>query len=220
MKTLYGVGVGPGDPELVTLKAVRLIRTADYVFVPRSKQDKPGMAEAIVAEYLEGKNIVYLHFPMGPDNSERYKQAAETIDKTLKGGEVGVFITIGDPMVYSTYAYIMFEAQKLGMEQVIVPGITSFNAAASTLGIPVTLKNEKFYLADGSVDEEILQRVQTVCILKPRKEKADTLEKLEKYGFEYAYIKRCSLPQEEILKEKDSIMQDHDYMTVIFARRH
>ena len=219
MKTLYGVGVGPGDPGLLTMKAINLIRKAAYVFVPRTREDKQGMAEAVVAEYLEGKNIVYLYFPMREDNSERYKQAAETINSTLKDGEIGVFITIGDPMVYSTYSYVMFEAQQLGIKQVVVPGVTSFNAATATLRIPMTLKKESFYLADGFVDEEILQRVNSLCVLKPHKDKANTLEKLEKHQFQYIYIKHCSLPEEVILIEKEQIMQDRTYMGLIFARR-
>lgn len=219
MKTLYGVGVGPGDPELVTLKAIRIIREADYVFVPRSRIDDQGMAEKIVAEHLDGKNVIYVHFPMGPDNSELYKRTAEKIYTTLDDNETGAFITIGDPTVYSTFTYVMFEVQKLGMNFMIVPGIASFSAAAAALRLPLTIKDESFYLADGCVDEDILQRVHSVCVLKPRKKHVETLRKFEQYGFEYAYIKRCSLPQEEILREKEQIMQDRDYMTVLFARK-
>ena len=219
MKTLYGVGVGPGDPELLTVKAISVIQNADYVFVPRSKPEEQGMAEAIVAEYLNEKKLVYLHFPMGPDNSERYKQSAEKIDDILEDGETGAFITLGDPMTYSTFTYVMFEAQKLQMRLIIVPGISTFNAAAAALRLPVTIKGENFYLVDGCVDEEILRRVQSVCVLKPRKENAATLKKLEKHDFDYSYIKRCSFPEEEILRDRESIEQDRDYMTALFARK-
>lgn len=220
MKTLYGVGVGPGDPELLTVKAIKVIRSADYVFVPRSKPEEQGMAEAIVAEYLDGKKLVHLHFPMGPDNSELYRKTAEQIDETLQDGESGAFITIGDPAIYSTFSYVMSEAQKYRMNFVIVPGISTFNAAAAALHLPITVKDESFYLADGFVDEEVLQRVQSVCVLKPRKENAETLEKLEKHGFEYHYIKRCSFPEEEILRNRQAIEKDRDYMTALFARKH
>ncbi|GAK49866.1 uroporphyrin-III C/tetrapyrrole/corrin/porphyrin methyltransferase [Candidatus Moduliflexus flocculans] len=219
MKTLYGVGVGPGDPELVTLKAIRVIREADYIFVPRPKKESEGMAEAIVAEHLAGKQVVYLHLPMGADNSERYREIASEIDATLRDDENGAFITIGDPMVYSTFAYLMFAAQTLGIRTRIVPGIPSFVAASAALGEPLAIRDDSFYLADGSVDEEILRRVQTVCVLKPRKELAHTLDKFEQYGFDYAYLKRCSLPEEEIIRDRDRIAQDRDYMTLLFARK-
>lgn len=219
MKTLYGVGVGPGDPELVTLKAIRVIREADCIFAPRPKKESEGMAETIVAEHLTGKQVVYLHLPMGADNSERYREIANEIDATLRDGESGAFITIGDPMVYSTFTYLMFAAQTLGIQTRIVPGIPSFAAASAALGEPLAIRDDSFYLADGSVDDEILRRVQTVCVLKPRKELAQTLDKLERYGFEYAYLKRCSLPEEEIIRDRDRIAQDRDYMTLLFARK-
>jgi len=219
MKTLYGVGVGPGDPELLTVKAIRVIQAADYVFVPRSKPEEVGMAEAIVSEYLEGKTLIYLHFPMGPDNSELYRETAKIIDQTLLDGESGAFITIGDPTIYSTFTYVMFEAQTRRMVVEIVPGISSFSAAAAALSLPITIKDESFYLADGHVDEEVLQRVQSVCVLKPRKENAETLKKFETHDFDYNYIKRCSLPEQEILHDRESIVRDRDYMTVLFARK-
>ena len=219
MKTLYGVGVGPGDPELVTLKAIRIIREADYIFVPRPKKDSEGMAETIVAEHLTGKQVVYLHLPMGADNSERYREIANEIDATLRDGESGAFITIGDPTVYSTFTYLMFAAQTLGIQTRIVPGIPSFAAASAALGEPLAIRDDSFYLADGSVDDEILRRVQTVCVLKPRKELSQTLDKLERHGFDYAYLKRCSLPNEEIIRDRDRIAQDRDYMTLLFARK-
>ena len=219
MKTLYGVGVGPGDPELVTLKAIRVIREADCIFAPRPKKESEGMAETIVAKHLTGKQVVYLHLPMGADNSERYREIANEIDATLRDGESGAFITIGDPTVYSTFTYLMFAAQTLGIQTRIVPGIPSFAAASAALGEPLAIRDDSFYLADGSVDDEILRRVQTVCVLKPRKELAQTLDKLERHGFDYAYLKRCSLPEEEIIRDRDRIAQDRDYMTLLFARK-
>ena len=123
--------------------------------------------------------FVYAHIPMGADNAERYVRIAQLIDQTLHDDETGAFLTLGDPLVYSTYAYIMFEAQKYGIETRIIPGITSFTAAASALTMPMALKDESVYLADGHVDEDVLRRVQTVCVLKPRREKAETLEKFE-----------------------------------------
>ena len=219
MKTLYGVGVGPGDPELLTLKAARVIREADYVFVPRPKKGVAGMAETIAADHLAGKTCVYLHLPMGAENAERYREMAETIAETLRDGERGAFITLGDPGVYSTFAYLMIAAQTLGLHIEIIPGIPSFAAASAALRQPITTRDESFYLTDGIVDEDILRRTQAVCVLKPRKEMADALEKLERHGFEYAYVKRCSLPDEEILRERERIAQDRDYMTLLLARK-
>lgn len=219
MKTLYGIGVGPGDPDLITVKALKCIQQANHIFVPRPHIQKPGAAETIAAEYLHTKSVVPLGFPMGQENTRHYRQAAVLINKTLQDGQTGTFLTIGDPLVNSTYTHIMFETQRLGIQQIVVPGITSYQTAAATLQIPITLKDERFYLADGYIDEVILERVNSVCLLKPFKDKVNTLKKLERRGFQYAYVKYCSYPNEEILREPSQILQDNTYMSIIVARK-
>ncbi|EYE89228.1 cobalt-precorrin-2 C(20)-methyltransferase [Fervidicella metallireducens AeB] len=217
MKKLYGIGIGPGDKELITLKAYNLIRECDYIFIPQSKGES--LAGKITSDYVTDKKVIELEFPMGEDNGERYKNAAEKINEILKDGERGTFLTLGDPMTYSTYIYLMLELKKKNVEVETIPGITSFNAAASRLGIPLTLRDESFYLADGSVDEEILKRVNTVCILKISKNKHETIERLEKHGFSYIYVKRCTQENETIIYDKEEMLRDMDYMSLIFARR-
>jgi precorrin-2/cobalt-factor-2 C20-methyltransferase len=203
----------------MTVKALKCIQQADYVFVPRPHIQKPGAAETIAAEYLCSKIVVPFEFPMGQENTGRYRQTASLIDETLQDGQTGAFLTIGDPLVNSTYTSIMFETQRLDIQQIIVPGITSYQAAAATLHTPITLKNECFHLADGYIDETILARVNSLCLLKPSKEKANTLKLLEKFGFQYAYVKYCSYPNEEILREPSQILQDNTYMSIIIARK-
>lgn len=217
MKKLYGIGIGPGDKELITLKAYNLIRDCDYIFIPQSKGES--LAGKITSDYVTDKKVIELEFPMGEDNGERYIKAAEKINEILKDGERGVFLTLGDPMTYSTYVYLMLELKKINVEVETIPGITSFNATASRLGIPLTLRDESFYLADGSVDEEILKRVNTVCILKISKNKQETIERLEKHGFNYIYVKRCTQENETIIYDKEEMLKDTDYMSLIFARR-
>ena len=156
---------------------------------------------------------------MGEDNEERYRNAANKINEILGEDEVGVFLTLGDPMTYSTYLYLLFELKKTDLNVETIPGITSFNAAASILSMPLTLKDESFYLADGILDEEILKRVDTVCVLKIIKNKLDIMDKLTKHGFEYVCVKRCTQENEELIYEKSEILKDNDYMSLIYARR-
>ena len=217
MRKIYGIGVGPGDKELITLKGYNLIRSCDYVFLPSSKGDS--LAGRIVSDYIKDKRVIELDFPMGEDNEERYKSAAIKINGTLGEGDVGVFLTLGDPMTYSTYLYLLFELKKMDLKVETIPGITSFNAAASRLSMPLTLRDESFYLADGLLDEEILKRVNTVCVLKIIKNKLDILEKLTKHGFEYVCVKRCTQENETLIYEKSEILCDKDYMALIYARR-
>lgn len=216
MKILYGIGIGPGDKELLTLKAYRLIRTCDCVFVPESRGES--LAGMIAHEYIKDKKIVKLSFPMGEDNSRNYREAARIVGDTLKDEEAGVFLTLGDPMTYSTYAYLMKELDAAGITTETIPGITSFNAAASILGLPITVKDESFYLADSDVDEEILKRVASVCILKVARNKESIISKLEKHGFDYTYVKRCTQSSQKLLRDKAEILEDQDYMSLIFAR--
>lgn len=217
MKTLYGVGLGPGDPELLTIKAQRLIKESDYVFIPSSKGES--LAATIAKSYISHKNIIELEFTMGENNSTRYKEAAKKIVATLKENQNGVFLTLGDPLIYSTFIYLMKELSKLGIKTFTVPGITSFTSAASLLGRPLTLKDESFYLCDGDIDEEILKRVDSVAILKVTRRLEEIIGKLENHGFKYAYIKRCTQENQRVLFNKEDILLDRDYMSLIIGRR-
>jgi precorrin-2 methylase len=111
------------------------------------------------------------------------------------------------------------EVRKLGIETQAIPGIPSFTAAAAAAGSPIALRDEHIYLTDGGVNESVLQNVHTVCILKPRRKIAETLETLEKYNFRYTYIKHCSLPQETILDKREAILQDHEYISLVIAKK-
>ena len=217
MRKIYGIGVGPGDKELITLKGYNLIRSCDYVFLPSSRGNS--LAGEIVSDYIVDKKVIEIEFPMGENNVERYKLAAIKINETLGENEMGVFLTLGDPMTYSTYLYLMLEILKTDLSAETIPGITSFNAAAARLSMPLTLRDESFYLADGTLDVEILKRVDTVCVLKIIKNKLDIIDKLTKHGFEYVCVKRCTQDNEKILYEKLEILEDKDYMSLIYARR-
>lgn len=217
MKKVFGIGIGPGDPELLTLKAHRLITECDYVFIPESKGES--LAGHICRAYISDKKVIGLSFPMGEVNVLRYKQAAELIDNTLKENEIGVFLTLGDAMTYSTYIYLAQELNRISIETETIPGITSYHAAAAILGHPITIRDESFYLADGDVDEAVLRKINTVCVLKVSKNKSAIIEKLEQAGFEYAYVKRCTQDTEKVLYKKHEILGDNDYMSLIYARR-
>ncbi len=172
----------------------------------------------ISQEYIKDKKLIELSFPMKEDNRRRYKTAALKIDEILKEEETGVFLTLGDPMTYSTYSYLMKELEHLNVSTETVPGITSYNAAASVLGLPVTLRDEGFYLADGDIDEEILKRAASVCILKVNKNKKSIISKLEKHGFDFTYVKRCTQQAQKVINDRQEMLEDEDYMSLIFAR--
>ncbi|MBQ8983114.1 MAG: precorrin-2 C(20)-methyltransferase [Lachnospiraceae bacterium] len=151
---LYGIGVGPGDPELMTLKSVRLIEESDILFLPAKSREKC-MAYRIAAQavgHLAEKEYLCHEFPMVPDK-EIMDQAHDEITKLLAEelvqGKTVAFLTIGDPSIYSTYSYIQERLVADGYEVKTVSGVPSFCAVAARLGIPLGLWAEEIHILSG-----------------------------------------------------------------------
>ena len=216
MKKLYGIGTGPGDSELLTLKAVKEIESASVIFAPNNKGKN--MALNTVENFIQGKRIVLLDFPMGKVERKDYINAAEIIYDEIPDGGTGAYLTIGDPMIYSTFIYIMEELEKRNIQVEIISGIPSFVAGAAKSKTPLTLKGESFLLCD-EFNEEILSEVDSICILKTLDNKEEILKTLEKEDYIYKYMKRVTLKNEEILTDKEEIFKDRDYISFIIGRR-
>ena len=144
---LYGVGVGPGDPELLTVKAVRVIREADVVAAPN-----PGTSRAaldIVPASTAGKPILDCPSPMHRDRAAAkaaYARTAEDICALLERGKTVAMLTLGDPTVYSTYMYVHRLVEEKGYEARVIPGVPSFCAAAAALGTPLCEGKERLLI--------------------------------------------------------------------------
>jgi precorrin-2/cobalt-factor-2 C20-methyltransferase len=151
---LIGIGVGPGDPELVTVKAVRLLREAGRIFVPVLAAGEPGRAEATVRSYVDGEHVERLVFALNERTSaerrERYWDAAgERVAQWLRStGGTAAFATIGDPNVYSTFSYLAETVQALipAVTVETVPGITAMQALAAAAGVPLVEGTESLVL--------------------------------------------------------------------------
>ena len=132
---LYGIGVGPGDPELLTLKALRIIKESDVIALP-GEVAKDTVAYKIVAgiyNELSHKELLAVPMPMTKDPvklQESHDNGAKLIEEHLKAGRQVAFLTLGDPTVYSTYLYVHKRLQEMGYEVEILSGITSFCAVA------------------------------------------------------------------------------------------
>lgn len=140
---LYGIGVGPGDPELITVKGADLLSRCPHVFVPKSKKATESVALAIAGRYIgQDTQIHELLFPMTADKeklSYHWRENAQTVASVLETGDDACFITLGDIFLYSTFIYLLREIRKIlpAVNIVSVPGITSFSAAASLSLFPL-----------------------------------------------------------------------------------
>lgn len=200
---LIGLGLGPGNPELLTLRAVRLLKEADTVFVPGR------IAHELVAPYREP---VMLDFPMTDDETKIRECMRENARKIAPDAEKGlaVFGILGDPNFFSTFSRLcdILAETHPGIECRTEPGISSITAFAAAVGVSI---NEGFSVSDGTVsDTKILMKVR-----KPR-EKADTL-KTEGYR-EFVLVERMFFPDMKVYRNAD-LPAKSDYMSVMYARK-
>ena len=141
--TLYCVGCGPGDPDLLTLKAINIIKNAEVIYTPTARENKPSVALSIVEKFLAEKTeIRQLVFPMVKDYEklrEHWKTNAKEIADAVRNGKKAVYLTVGDPSLYSTWIYIHREMCKnyKDIEIEIVPGITSIFSFSAEIKTPI-----------------------------------------------------------------------------------
>jgi precorrin-2/cobalt-factor-2 C20-methyltransferase len=148
---LIGVGVGPGDPELLTVKGVRALRRAGTVFVPVGEEGGTGRAEAVVLAYTEPARVRRLTFALAGDPSEReasWDRAGAAVAEAVGAGRVAAFATLGDPGVYSTFAYLAATVRDLlgDLEVEMVPGVTAMQDLAARSGTALVEGRERLAL--------------------------------------------------------------------------
>ena len=187
----YGIGVGPGDSELLTVKAVRIIKEVDCIFAPRADSKVSSLALDIVADVCNGKRVVEQVYPMVKDKSKleaAWLASANEIKSEIDTGNSVAYLTIGDPLTFSTYCYLLQQLSKIIPSQNIhtIPGITSYNAAASLANFSLIEQSEKLAIipVSGEVNElrPILDSFDTVILMKVAKKLDEVIELLEEKG--------------------------------------
>ncbi len=221
---LYGVGVGPGDPELVTLKAVKLLQAADIIAVP-DKGSGEKTALNIVKEHIQGKEILYCATPMIRDIKkldESYSRIAQQICGLLDQGKSVAFITLGDPTVYSTYIYIHKKVVDLGYEAEIIPGVTSFCAVAAKLGRSLCEGADRLMIVPASHKalDDCLKLDSNFVFMKAGREITALKEKLAEYDIleNAGMIENCGMAGEKIYPEFAQLEEPSGYFSVVLAR--
>ncbi|MDD3225234.1 MAG: cobalt-factor II C(20)-methyltransferase [Clostridium sp.] len=219
MAKLYGIGVGPGDSELLTVKAVRILKKCSVVVVPSPRPKGDSAALSIAKEYInEAAEVIIKYFPMSKNKEEDIKEAFKCIEEKLKSGKDVAFLTIGDPFIYSTYIYLLQYINKKGYSTETVPGIPSFCAAASLTGEPLVIGNESLLIIPASELNKIRDN-KNVVIMKFYKQRKEVLDFLELNKFDYTCVKRAGREGENILKNREDILEESDYMSLIIAHR-
>lgn len=202
---LYGVSVGPGDPELMTLQAVRRLQSCPVIAAPQTKSGQMLALEiAQGAVDLTGKTIVPLHFPMsrnGDTLREAHTRAAEMLRHHLDAGQDVAMLNLGDVSVYATFGYLQEILQAEGYETRMLAGVPSFCASAARLNQPLTAgMDEPLTIAPGGAADEVLDNAGSKVLMKTGRQLPQTLAVLAAHGkLEHsAMVCNCGLPNEEV----------------------
>ncbi len=222
--TLYGVGVGPGDPELMTLKAVRLIRENMIIAVPGA-DPKETVAYKIAVQAvpeLAEKELLPIYMPMTHDPEElekNHSKGAQTLEEVLDKGKNIVFLTLGDPCVYSTFSYLQKRVEKDGYHTELVSGITSFCAAAARLNIPLSEWNEQLHVVPAVHRlDSTLNESGNYILMKSGKKMNQVKEILAQSGRDVLMVENCGMENEHIYRSVEEIPDDAGYYSLIIAK--
>ncbi|MEZ2225151.1 precorrin-2 C(20)-methyltransferase [Microcoleus sp.] len=202
---LYGLGIGPGDPELITLKAYRILRSVPVIAYPAMENGKV-LARAIVADYLLPEQIeIPMPLPFSPTRSSQpyYDIAAEKIAVHLDQGRDVAVLCEGEPFLYGSFMYL-FNRLSGRFTTEVVPGISSTMASAAALGVPLTYRNDVLSIMPATLDAEVLRDrlalVDAAVIIKLGRHFAKVKDVLIELGqFDRAlYIERATMPNQRI----------------------
>lgn len=223
--TLYGVSVGPGDPELLTLKALHCIQRCPVIAAPQTEAGRMVALEiAQGAADLAGKHILPLQFPMSRDRTvlqQAHRQLAAQVQAYLDAGQDVALLSLGDVSVYSTYGYLEALLRPLGYHAVRIPGVPSFCAAAARLGRDLTGGMEQpLTIAPGPQAETILDAPGTKVLMKTGRQLPATREVLRQRGLleKSAMVCNCGMPEELVfptLSEVDPVLCTSYFTTLL-----
>lgn len=221
---LYGVGVGPGDPELMTLKAARLIRQNDIIACPGpvARETVAYQIAVQAAPELTEKTLVPVNMPMTHDRAEmdrNHDRAAAIIEEYLKQDQNVVFLTLGDPTIYSTYLYVQKRVEAHGYRTELVSGITSFCAAAARTNTSLVEWNEQLHVIPAVHRlEDRLSLPGNYVLMKSGKKMDQVKEILAASGRDVVMVENCGMENEHVYHGVDQIPDDAGYYSLIIAK--
>lgn len=215
--TLYVVGVGPGDPELLTLKAVKTIRRADVIAYPATERDSGTarhIAEQAIPEIAQKENLP-LRFPMTRDDlTEAHRAAAEQLQAPLRAGKSVALLTLGDPGMYSTAYHVLGGLLERGYPVEIVSGVASFSAASARLQVPLAIGDESVLVTPG----QFRDFPETLVILKAGSRLDALKEKIRSAGKTAYLVENCGMEGERAYSGIESFPPEAGYFSTLIVR--
>ncbi|MDR3565053.1 MAG: precorrin-2 C(20)-methyltransferase [Negativicutes bacterium] len=228
----YGIGVGPGAPDLLTLRAINVLKTVEVVCLPRSSADNDSVAMKVAGQYISAAaELVEIDTPMTRDKTvleNEWRRGACKIAEYLKQGKNVAFITIGDAMLFSTYTYLLKQVRLVlpDVEVESVPGVTSFAAAAACLNIALAEGTEKLAIipaVDDPADlRPILEQFPNAVLMKVAGKYEEVVDILDEMDLKdkAVFISKVGYPEQFITFDLDSIRNSkRDYLSLILVKR-
>lgn len=224
--TLYGVSVGPGDPELLTLKAVKILSRCGVVAAPQTESGQTlALDIAAGAVDLSAKTLVSLPFLMTRDKAaqqENHRAHAETLKTYLDRGEEIAMLNLGDVSVYSTFAYLMDILTAEGYTVEMLPGVTSFCAVAAALGTGLTTTNHPLHIipAGGMDLDEALALSGVKVLMKSASQLPAVMDRLAEKDLadKTMLVQNCGLPDEVVCRDIRGFTPGASYFTTIIVK--
>ena len=222
--TAYGVGVGPGDAEYMTLKAIRLIKENNVIAVP-GKEPKESAAYKIAVQNvpeLAKKELVPIYMPMIKDRElieKEHIKGAKIIESYLDKGKNVVYITLGDPTIYCTFSYLQHILERDGYNVELVSGITSFCAAAARLNLPLAEWDEPLHIVPAAhKTNSPLDQTGNYVLMKSASYMKEIKDLLRESGRYVNAVTDCGMPTEQVYRSTDEIPDDAGYFSLIIAK--
>ena len=230
--TLYGIGVGPGDPELITVKAKNVLKRVRYIFTPVAGEGKKSIAYSIARIFIHlNASVETLLFPMTTNQKvceKAWKENVEKIVTILEKGYDAAFITIGDPMTYSTYGYLLKKMKSMypDVKSITIPGISSYAAFASSANLLLAEGNEILALIPGNTPrvkiKQLLSVSDTSIFLKHHKKTKDIYEILQEMNLDdkAIYVNRCGFEDQVVTSDlSKDVLEKTDYLSLLIVKK-
>ena len=228
----YGVGVGPGDPELLTLKAQRLLQKVDVICFTQLDNGEPSFALSVLEDVLKEARPETLGITIPSDDSpvsmETWREAAKCIGGHLSQGQDVAFITEGDPMLYSEFPYLLDCVSPVFPELIIevIPGVSSVMAAAASSGVPLVTHGQRLAIlpAVNGIDDlrEAITNYDTIVLMEVDSNLIQGLANLESLGLagKAIYVRQASTAKERVVEDIRQLSpEDFDYFSLLIIKR-